>query len=140
MKILFMCLANSARSQLAEGLAKKILGPGFKIQSAGLMAAGVNPFAIHVLDELGIDSTKQWSKPVDLIDPLSVEVVIMLTEENVCPPSLAHARLLHWPINDPTARGKTDNERLQAFRECRDVISKKIQEFAVQVKVSPPSP
>src|SRR5690606_3725902 len=67
--ILFLCVANSARSQLAEGLARKLFGDRIPVQSAGSRPSAVNPYAAEVAAEMGIDLTAHWSKPVDSIDP-----------------------------------------------------------------------
>src|ERR1700722_19901825 len=101
MKILFMCVANSGRSQMAEGLARKLLGPQATIQSAGSKATNVNPLAIQAMAEIGIDISKQTSKAVESIDPDSVDTVITLCAEEVCPVFLGKAKKLHWPFSDP---------------------------------------
>jgi arsenate reductase len=98
MKILFMCVANSARSQIAEGLARQILGSQITIQSAGSKATTVNLFAIRAMNEIGIDISKQKSKSVDSIDPQTVDTVITLCAEEVCPVFLGKAKKLHWPF------------------------------------------
>jgi arsenate reductase len=124
-KILFMCVANSARSQMAEGLAKKLLGPNVKVQSAGSKATGVSPFAIEVMAEIGIDISKQTSKAVESIKPDSVDTVITLCAEEVCPVFLAKAKRFHWPFPDPGGLG-SDDEILVRFRETRDKIKDRI--------------
>jgi arsenate reductase (thioredoxin) len=128
MKILFMCVANSARSQMAEGLAKSILGDKAQIQSAGSKATNVNPFAIQVMKEIGIDISKQKSKSVESIDPKSVDTVITLCAEEVCPIFLSEAKKLHWPFPDPAGEG-TDEEQLLRFRNVRDQIRNQILSF-----------
>ena len=100
--VLFLCVANSARSQLAEGLARARFGARIRIQSAGSRATHVNPLAIAALAEVGIDGSAQTSKSVDAIDPAGVDLVITLCAEEVCPAFLGAARRLHWPITDPT--------------------------------------
>ena len=100
--ILFLCVANSARSQMAEGLARQLF-PGLRIQSAGSRPSRVNPFAIEVLVEQGIDATKQTSKSVQDIDPTTVDLVVTLCAEEVCPLFLGKAERLHWPIPDPAS-------------------------------------
>ena len=100
--MLFLCVANSARSQLAEGLARAHFGDRIRIQSAGSRATRVNPLAIEALAEIGIDGSAQRSKSVDEIDPTTVDLVITLCAEEVCPAVLGAARRLHWPIADPT--------------------------------------
>jgi arsenate reductase len=125
-KILFLCVANSARSQMAEGIAKKILGKNAMIQSAGSKPTKVNPFAIRVMREIDIDITGQRSKSVDEIDPKTVDTVVTLCAEEVCPVFLGEAKRLHWPLPDPGHGMITDEEKLQSFREVRDSISRRV--------------
>jgi arsenate reductase (thioredoxin) len=127
-KILFLCVANSARSQMAEGLARNLLGDQALVQSAGSKPSKVNPFAILALKEIGIDITGHRSKSVDEIDPGSVETVITLCSEEVCPVFLGKAERLHWPFPDPAGQGGTDAEKLQSFREVRDRIHSRLKE------------
>lgn len=127
MGILFLCVANSARSQMAEGLARKILGPHIQVQSAGSKATAVNPLAIKVMKEIGIDISSHTSKSVDIIDPTSVDTIITLCAEEVCPVYLGKAKKLHWSFPDPVSKGKSMAEQLQNFREMRDLIKKKIE-------------
>ena len=125
--VLFLCVANSARSQMAEGLARAKFGDRVLVQSAGSSAAGVNPAAIEVMREIGIDISAQASKPVDAIDPASVDTVVTLCVEEVCPAWLGSARRLHWPMPDPTAT--PDETRVQRFREVRDMIAARLDEL-----------
>ena len=101
--ILFLCVANSARSQMAEGLARRRFGPNVRVQSAGSRPSRVNPYAIEVLREVGVEVAGQRSKSVDTIDPSTVGTVITLCAEEVCPLFLGQARHLHWPIEDPAS-------------------------------------
>lgn len=96
-RILFLCVANSARSQMAEGLARRLLGPRAEVMSAGSQPATVNPYAIEVMGEIGIDITGQRSKSVDEVDPSSVDLVVTLCAEEVCPILPGRVRRLRWP-------------------------------------------
>ena len=127
--ILFLCVANSARSQMAEGLARSRFGDAVRVQSAGSDAAGVNPLAVKALAELGIDISGQTSKTVDTIDPATVDTVVTLCAEEVCPVYLAKARHLHWPLPDPTAGGGSEEEQLARFRKTRDEIHARLEVF-----------
>lgn len=122
--VLFLCVANSARSQMAEGLARAIFGSSVLVQSAGSRPSRINPYAVEVMREAGISLAGQWSKSVDTIDPASVELVVTLCAEEVCPAFLGRAARLHWPIEDPDRSGESlrDEERLQLFRVARDAI------------------
>jgi arsenate reductase len=127
--LLFLCVANSARSQMAEGLARALFGESVRVQSAGSDAAGVNPLAVKALAELGIDISRQTSKTVDTIDPATVDTVVTLCAEEVCPVYLAKARRLHWPLPDPTAGGGSAEEQLSRFRQTRDEIRRRLESF-----------
>jgi len=82
---LFLCVANSARSQMAEGIARSLAPTDVKISSAGSAPSKVNPLAVRVLAEIGIDATGQHSKSVNDIPPDDVDAVITLCAEESCP-------------------------------------------------------
>jgi len=126
--ILFLCVANSARSQMGEGLARQMF-PGFRIQSAGSRPSHVNPYAIEVLAELGIDATSHSSKSVRDIDPATVDLVITLCAEEVCPLFLGKAERLHWPIPDPASDDPsiTPDQMRDRFRAGRDEIRRRLE-------------
>ncbi len=132
MNVLFMCVANSARSQLAEGLARKLFGTRARVESAGSKPSELSPFAVQALQEIRIDISKHRSKsveelPADFTGKL--DYVITLCEEEVCPVILSDACKIHWPIPDPAGRGDTDEERLSQFRIARNAIKKRLEEF-----------
>jgi arsenate reductase len=139
--LLFLCVQNSARSQMAEGLAGAIFGETARVQSAGSQPAGVNPLAVTAMAEIGIDISAHASKSVDSIDPQSVDTVITLCAEEVCPVFLGTARRLHWPIADPAAPDPPLNkeERLAKFRAARDQIKARLQVLAA-IRDLPPGP
>ena len=126
--ILFMCVANSARSQIAEGWARALYGELATIQSAGTNPSRVNPYAREVMAEVGIDLSVQSSKSVTTIDPATVDVVITLCAEEVCPVFLGTARRLHWPIADPASREPLEREvMLGRFRVARDELERRLR-------------
>jgi arsenite/tail-anchored protein-transporting ATPase len=127
--ILFMCVANSARSQIAEAWGRALLGDQVRIQSAGTRPSTVNPYAIEVMAEVGIDLHDQHSKSVESIDPATVDTVITLCAEEVCPVFLGNATRLHWPIPDPASTDPTlgREELLARFRVARETIRAKIE-------------
>lgn len=129
--LLFLCVANSARSQMAEGLARSLLGPGVRVASAGSKPSRVNPYAIEVMGELGIDLSTHHSKSVDTIDPASIDTVVTLCAEEVCPVFLGQARRLHWPIPDPASDDAAlpREELLARFRTARDTIRGMLERF-----------
>ena len=122
--ILFLCVANSARSQMAEGLGRMIFGDRVPVQSAGSEPSKVNPYAIEVMRELGVDLTTHHSKSVQTIDAKTVGTVVTLCAEEVCPVFLGKARRLHWPIPDPANKDPSipREEMLARFRRARDTI------------------
>jgi arsenate reductase len=129
--ILFLCVANSARSQLAEGLAKSIFGDRAVVESAGSEPSGkVQPWATEILKEEDIDISKNWSKSIDQLAPdflANLDFVITLCAEEVCPLLPSKAKRLHWPIKDPA--GVPEAEKQQAFRSAKNEIKSKIKMF-----------
>lgn len=125
--ILFLCVANSARSQMAEGLARFLFGNQASIQSAGSKPTRVNPFAVRVMSELGIDITRQHSKAIADINAHTLDLVITLCAEEVCPVLPGKTQKLHWPIPDPAAYEGSDEVKLKAFRKARDAIRTKLE-------------
>jgi len=139
--ILFLCVANSARSQMAEGLARSLLPADVRVQSAGTRPGTVNPFAVEVMSELGIDLGSHRSKSVDTIDPTSVDTVITLCAEEVCPVFLGQARRLHWPIADAASDDPALSRAqfLARFRTARDQLRARIEVLVALLDV-PPGP
>jgi arsenate reductase (thioredoxin) len=128
-RILFLCVANSARSQMAEGLGRMLFGKQVEVMSAGSMPKQVNPHAIEVMSEIGIDISQHQSKSVDAIDPATIDMVVTLCAEEVCPILPGKVRRLHWPIADPaTTAGDQSPEAIQArFRTARDQIRMRLE-------------
>lgn len=124
--LLFLCVANSARSQMAEGLARAHFGDSVRVQSAGSAPSRVNPLAVAALAELGIDLSAHTSKSVDTIDPATVDTVVTLCAEEVCPVFLGEARRIHWPLPDPAGAEGSEEERLARFRDVRDEIRRRL--------------
>ena len=126
--ILFLCVANSARSQMAEGLARAKFGDRVRVQSAGSEPSRVNPLAIEALHEVGIDISTHTSKSVDTIEPASVDLVITLCADEVCPIGLAGVPRLHWPLADPAGA----NGSIERFREARDEIARRLDALDIR--------
>lgn len=124
--VLFLCVANSARSQMAEGIARALAPPGVTVSSAGSQPSRVNPLAIRALGEIGIDIRSHRSKSVGGISPEGVDAVITLCAEEVCPVFLGRARRVHWGLPDPAGAGSTEDEQLQAFRNVRDELRRRL--------------
>jgi arsenate reductase len=130
--VLFLCVANSARSQMAEGLARQIFGESVRVQSAGSAPSRVNPYAIRAMAELEIDLGDHSSKSVDTIDAKTVDLVVTLCAEEVCPVFLSDAIRLHWPLRDPDRSDEdlSDEQRLHHFRVARSELRLRIRELA----------
>lgn len=118
---------------MAEGLARSIFGDRATVQSAGSAPSRVNKYAIEAMREVGVDLTAHRSKSVDSIDPASVDLVITLCAEEVCPVFLGTTRRLHWPIPDPASSDPalSRDEMLARFRAARDTIRQKLEQLAV---------
>ena len=138
---LFLCVANSARSQMAEGLARSMWGDRVLVQSAGTRPSHVNPYAAEVMRELGIDISQQRSKSVETIDPSTVETVITLCAEEVCPVFLGSVRRVHWPHADPVTNdlSLTREDMLARFRATRDAIRQRLTRFSAEEGLGSPS-
>jgi arsenate reductase len=139
MKILFMCVANSARSQLAEALAREVF-PEAEVQSAGSHPDKLNPFAVQVMTEVGLDISKQYSKSVDDLSPVfivNIDYIITLCAEEVCPVMVAPgAKKFHWPFPDPaTQETLSDAQMLMRFRAARDGIKSRLVEFKKEIQL-----
>ena len=129
-KILFMCVANSARSQMAEGIARALF-PNIEFQSAGSMPSRVNPLAIEVMKEINIDISNHSSKDFESLNDdfiNNLDYVIPLCKEEVCPLLNSDAIVIPIPLEDPASENFSDN-KLNKFREVRDLIKYKLKEL-----------
>ncbi|MHB1155667.1 MAG: arsenate reductase ArsC [Phycisphaerales bacterium] len=131
--VLFLCTANSARSQMAEALLRHKAGDRFDVFSAGLEPGSVNPFAIRVVGELGIGMEGQWSKGVkEYLGRLPVRYLITVCDGAAkrCPAIWPGAQeRMHWSIDDPApGSGETysDEEKLARFRKARDELNARL--------------
>lgn len=130
-RILFLCIHNSCRSQMAEGLMRHLASERFESFSGGLEATRVHPTAIGVMAELGIDISGQHSKTIDDLSDQGFDYVVTTCHEaqEACPTWPGEAEMLHWPFPDPASAEGTEEERLKAFREVRDTIRARVAEF-----------
>lgn len=130
--IVFLCVANSARSQMAEGLARALFGGRIRVQSAGTSPSRVNPYAVDVMREIDVDLAGHRSKLVDDLDRSGVDLVVTLCAEEVCPVWLGSARRLHWPIPDPASDDPSisTDEMHARFRGARDRIRDHLLDLA----------
>ena len=130
--VLFLCVANSARSQMAEGLARARFGDRVRVQSAGSTPTRVNPAAVAAMGEIGIDIRAQSSKAVSGLDLAGIDTVVTLCAEEVCPVVPGTVRRLHWPLPDPAAAA--EEMRPQRFREVRDAIAARLEQLEPEVE------
>lgn len=129
-RILFLCTHNSCRSQMAEALANHYLGDRLQAYSAGTEATQVNPLAIRVLNELGIDTSQQFSKTMDEYAGQAFDYVITLCGDahEKCPLFLGGVQRSHQGFEDPSRKKGSEDELLHAFRCVRDEIKRWITE------------
>lgn len=126
-KVLFLCTGNSCRSQMAEGWARHLSGDRIEPYSAGIEAHGMNPNAVRVMREVGVDITGQSSKLASSLADVPLDLVITVcghADEN-CPAFLGRARVVHVGFDDPPKLAKTaanEEESLGHYRRVRDEI------------------
>lgn len=130
-KVMFVCTGNSARSQMAEGYAKNLLKNKFKVYSAGLNPKGINPYAIKVMREMGIDISGQKSKVIDeeLLHQMDLVITLCDSAKESCPVTPPAIQTLHWSLPDPSEFFGTEQEILESFRRIRDEIKNRIESF-----------
>ena len=131
MRILFLCVANSARSQMAEGLARARFGARIEVASAGSMPTQPNPYAIEAMDAVGINITGHTSKSVDGMNAADFDYVVTLCAEEVCPYLPGTTTHLHWPIDDPASDDPslTADDFRARFAAARDKIDMRLAIF-----------
>lgn len=137
MRILFLCTGNSCRSQMAEGFARRLL-EGCDIWSAGTRPAErVNPLAVQVMAEKGVDISTQHPKMVrDVPHPVDLVVTLCGEAAEECPTFPGAKRVEHWGLPDPARAAGSPEEVLRVFRSVRDEIERRMRELAQQMKAS----
>jgi arsenate reductase (thioredoxin) len=130
-RVLFICTRNSSRSQMAEGLINHDLAGRFEAFSAGTEPSFINPLAIAVMKELGMDISRHRSKGLDEFVGQKFDYVITLCSQadEACPVFFGGTKKIHMGFLDPAATIGGEQERIAAFREVRDQIRKQIVEF-----------
>jgi len=130
-RILFLCTGNSARSQMAEGLIRHFREEEFESFSAGIDPKGVHPKALQVMQEAGINISKQNSKHLDEIKNLEFDYVITLCNhaEQNCPLFFTKGKRIHKAFSDPAATNGNDEDLTAAFRIVRDQLKEYILDF-----------
>lgn len=127
-RVLFVCTGNSARSQLAEGLANHVGDGLIEAQSAGTLPVGVNSHAVAVMEERGIDISRQYSKGIDdVIGPFDLVVTLCDAAAATCPASVLSYPCEHWSTPDPSFVAGGPDEVREAFRQIRDRLEGQIR-------------
>ena len=133
-KVLFVCIHNSARSQMAEAFLKELGGDRFEVMSAGIEPGTLNPYVVEVMKEIGIDIS--GNKVNDVFDFFKKGImfsyaITVCDEANSerCPIFPGHTTRIHWGFPDPSAVRGSDAEKLQAIRKIRDEIKAKVESW-----------
>jgi arsenate reductase len=130
-RVLFVCTGNSARSQIGQALLEHLGGRDFEVESAGTDPKGVNPFAVQVLAEVGIDWSEATSKSLGPFLDQRFDYVITVCDRarQACPVFPGSTNSLHWGLEDPAEVEGTDEERLAAFRRTRQELTQRLRPF-----------
>ena len=141
-RVLFLCTGNSARSQMAEAFLRKYADEYFEAHSAGLEPKGVNPFTIQVMQEKGIDISRQTSKGVNTyLGKVLFQYLITVCDDadKNCPTVWPGVNTrMHWSFEDPAAFQGTDEQKLEKFRQIRDLIDEKIRYWLAEQGIAIP--
>lgn len=136
-RVLFVCTGNSARSQIAEGLLRHISKGEVEAFSAGTQPQPVNPLAVRVMSEAGVDISNHRSKSVATFADQSFDFVITVCDraKEECPRWPGQVDYIHWSIDDPARVGGPEDERLKAFRKARDELRQRITLFLLANRI-----
>ena len=137
-KVLFVCIYNSARSQMAEAFLKQMAGDKFEVESAGLEPGKLNPIVVEVMKEIGVDISNNTTKSVfDFIKQgKQYDYVITVCDESEsgkCPVFPSQAKKFHWGFDDPSGFEGTREEKLAKTRSVRDKIKARIKDWISSV-------
>ena len=126
-KLIFICTANSCRSQMAEGLLKEMASDFFDVFSAGSHPSIVNPMSIEVMKEVGIDISSHRSEPISKYLNFGIDIVVTVCDNarETCPTFPVSVQRLHWSIEDPAKK----IENIEDFRNARDDIKKRVMKL-----------
>ncbi len=136
-KVLFLCTGNSCRSQMAEGWARELKGEAFEAYSAGIEKHGLNPLAVEVMSEAGVDISSHRSTTVDELGPVEFDWVVTVCghADEHCPAFVGTPRVVHVGFDDPPRLAKlaaSPAEALEHYRRVRD----EIREFVLTLPTS----
>lgn len=139
--VYFICTGNSCRSQMAEGWARHFAGDKVTVLSGGIEAHGLNPRAIHVMQEAGIDMSNHTSNLIDndVLNQSDYAITLCGDAYDKCPVTPPHVKRLHWGYEDPARATGTEEEIMDKFREVRDAIRDRVREFMIELTKTPQS-
>jgi len=134
LRVLILCTANSARSQMAEGLLRQLAGDRVSVRSAGVAPSGVNPLAIRAMDQIGVDIRGQRSQHVNefLAEPFDTVITVCDRAAETCPTFPGHVRRVHWSLPDPASGPGDEAQRLAAFARTRDDLQRRLRAWLVE--------
>jgi arsenate reductase (thioredoxin) len=141
-RVLFLCTGNSCRSQMAEGFLRVLAGDRFEAASAGIAPMRINPTAVRVMAEIGIDISEQRSKSVVEMMGKQFDYVVTVCDNarETCPIFPGSSKKLHWSFDDPATAEGAEEERLEVFRRVRNELVSTIREFVVDPVASMDKP
>ena len=135
-RVLFLCTGNSARSQMAEALLNTYGDRDFVAVSAGLNPTVINPYTVKVLEEIGVDASKQFAKPLETFigkGTFDYLITVCSNAEERCPMFPGMGTRYHWPFDDPAAFEGSESEKMEIFREIRDQIKTRIKRWLIEM-------
>lgn len=133
-RVLILCTGNSARSQMAEGLLRRLSGGEIDVFSAGSKPSHVNTLAIRAMSEVAIDIAMQRSKHLNeyITEPFDYVITVCDQAAEACPIFPGKAQRIHWSFPDPAAVQGTEDEQIASFRMVRDAIDNRLREWLSQ--------
>ena len=133
-RVLILCTANSARSQMAEGLLRHLAGGRVSVRSAGVAPSHLNPLAIRAMDQIGVDIRAQRSQHVNefLREPFDAVITVCDLAAETCPTFPGRVQRIHWSLPDPAAAGGDEMQRLAAFARVRDELRRRLGAWLAQ--------
>lgn len=130
-KVLFMCIHNAARSQMAEGLFRHLHGDEFDVYSAGSDPRSVDPLAIECMKKIGIDISDHWSKSLEEFDGYEFDYVITVcgNSYNACPFFIGGKKYFKQPFEDPSSFNGTKEEKFELFIKIRNELKEWLEDL-----------
>jgi len=137
-QLYFLCTGNSCRSQMAEGFARQLAPKTWQVASAGVEQHGLNPLAVKVMAERGIDISQQQSTLIDpeYLNQSDIVVTLCGDARDRCPVTPPTVKKLHWPLPDPAQATGSDEEILDVFREVRDEIQSQVAQLITTLQAA----